>query len=345
MSQKHGVREKYNTACRAAVIIGLLLTGCIVCAAALWSAGNKKENALRLAEGYAIRTEALLDSLFHKTDVLESIVITGRGEISEEAFRDLAKSLADGEGIRAIQYLPGGAVLYCYPLEGNEAVIGNNVFDNPRRRDDALLAVNTREIALSGPYSLTQGGLGLVARNPIFLTDENGKESFWGFSVIILDLPEALNPLVLVYLLLAGWIITALSALLVYQQQRRVSGLQRFASIDELTGLYNRRYLGELLDKLCKGENAFAVFYMDLNHFKAVNDELSHAAGDAILKEASERMRNCAGGDNPTARIGGDEFVVVCPGSRLAEIKNMESRLQEVIEKPFMWKENAGSCH
>lgn len=77
----------------------------------------------------------------------------------------MAKSLADGEGIRAIQYLPGGAVLYCYPLEGNEAVIGNNVFDNPRRRDDALLAVDTREIALSGPYSLTQGGLGLVARN------------------------------------------------------------------------------------------------------------------------------------------------------------------------------------
>lgn len=68
------------------------------------------------------------------------------------------------------------------------------------------------------------------------------------------------NPLVLVYLLLAGWIITALSALLVYQQQRRVSELQRFASIDELTGLYNRRYLGELLDKLCKGANAFAVF-------------------------------------------------------------------------------------
>ena len=185
MSQKHGVREKYNTACWAAVIIGLLLTGCIVCAAALWSAGNKKEDALRLAEGYAVRTEALLDSLFHKTDVLESIVITGRGEISEEAFRDLAKSLADGEGIRAIQYLPGGAVLYCYPLEGNEAVIGNNVFDNPRRRDDALLAVDTREIALSGPYSLTQGGLGLVARNPIFLTDENGKESFWGFSVMV----------------------------------------------------------------------------------------------------------------------------------------------------------------
>mgnify|MGYP003257125546 CR=1 FL=1 len=115
----------------------------------------------------------------------------------------------------------------------------------------------------------------------------------------------------------------------------RASEICILASIDELTGLYNRRYLGELLDKLCKGENAFAVFYMDLNHFKAVNDELGHAAGDAILKEASERMRSCAGGDNPTARIGGDEFVVVCPGSRLAEIKNMESRLREVIEKPF----------
>lgn len=75
--------------------------------------------------------------------------------------------------------------------------MGTSVFEDPQRRADAMLAVETRSIALSGPYQLYQGGLGLVARNPVFLTDADGKETFWGFTVIILDLPEALEPIVL----------------------------------------------------------------------------------------------------------------------------------------------------
>ena len=61
------------------------------------------------------------------------------------------RQLRSGAGIRAIQYLPGGTVRYCYPLEGNEAAVGGNVFENPRRRADAQLAVDTKGIALSGP--------------------------------------------------------------------------------------------------------------------------------------------------------------------------------------------------
>lgn len=64
--------------------------------------------------------------------------------------------------------------LYCY--QGNESAIGTSVFDNPKRRTDALPA---RDMALSGPYTLLQGGLGLVARNPIYLTEADGREKFW----------------------------------------------------------------------------------------------------------------------------------------------------------------------
>ena len=178
-------------------LTGVLLTIAFAVYAAWTSVGHRRTDALRTAEVYSARLETLLSGLFHKTDVLESVIIAGHGHIPETVFEDLARSLADGAGIRAIQYLPDGVVTYCYPREGNEAVIGTSVFTNPKRRADALLAVNSRGIVLSGPYSLFQGGLGLVARNPIFLTEADGQEKFWGFAVLILDLPEALKPVFL----------------------------------------------------------------------------------------------------------------------------------------------------
>lgn len=178
-------------------VAGVLLVLCLTGYSAWSSRRGIQVDALHTAKVYSARLETLLNDLFHKTDVLESIIITGQGAVPEAVFEDLARSLSDGAGIRAIQYLPDGVVTYCYPLQGNEAVMGNSVFNNLKRREDALLAVRTRAIALSGPYTLTQGGLGLVARNPIFLTDARGQEQFWGFSAIILDLPDALQPVFL----------------------------------------------------------------------------------------------------------------------------------------------------
>ena len=178
-------------------LTGVLLTIAFVAYAAWSSADHRRTDALHTAEVYSARLETLMGGLFHKTDVLESVIIAGHGHIPETAVEDLARSLADGTGIRAVQYLPDGVVTYCYPREGNEAVMGTSVFTNPKRRADALLAVNSRSIVLSGPYSLFQGGLGLVARNPIFLTEADGREKFWGFAALILDLPEALKPVFL----------------------------------------------------------------------------------------------------------------------------------------------------
>ncbi len=178
-------------------LTGVLLTIAFVAYAAWSSADHRRTDALHTAEVYSARLETLMGGLFHKTDVLESVIIAGHGHIPETVFEDLARSLADGAGNLAGQYLPDGVVTYCYPREGNEAVMGTTVFTNPKRRADALLAVNSRSIVLSGPYSLFQGGLGLVARNPIFLTEADGREKFWGFAALILDLPEALKPVFL----------------------------------------------------------------------------------------------------------------------------------------------------
>lgn len=143
---------------------------------------------------YSVRIESLLNRVFHQTDVLKTLVEIEGGNITEEQFETAAQSIYEQNiGVRAVQCLPGGTVLYCYPTEGNEPTFGNNVFNNPNRAQDAWLAVDTHSIALSGPYELTQGGIGCVARNPIFLTNEEGQEYFWGFSVIVLDLEKTMD--------------------------------------------------------------------------------------------------------------------------------------------------------
>ena len=143
---------------------------------------------------YSERTENVINSIFHKTDVLAAVVKMNNGDIKEDTFNTVAKLVyEENSGIRGIQYMPGAVVTYSYPLEGNEAVMGKNFLEIPDRKKDVLLAIDTKSIALSGPYELIQGGLGVVARNPIFLTDADGNEYFWGFSAIVLDLPDALN--------------------------------------------------------------------------------------------------------------------------------------------------------
>ena len=178
--------------------VGAILSLLVTYWYAYSSMQNKRSEILYISEVYNAKIESLLESLFHKTDIFEAIIMEQNGGMSEETFDRLSQTIiAENDGIRAIQCLPGGTVQYCYPIEGNEKAIGGNVFKNEKRRADAILARETQEITLSGPYPLTQGGVGIVARNPIYLTTDGGEEVFWGFSVIVLDLPEALDSLLL----------------------------------------------------------------------------------------------------------------------------------------------------
>jgi diguanylate cyclase (GGDEF)-like protein len=99
--------------------------------------------------------------------------------------------------------------------------------------------------------------------------------------------------------------------------------LRRKAQTDHLTGLANRAELMQRLEEACddlpgggrgRGRN-FAVLYVDLDGFKAVNDSHGHAAGDEILQRVAACLRQVVGPDELVARIGGDEFVVVLQDS------------------------------
>jgi diguanylate cyclase (GGDEF)-like protein/PAS domain S-box-containing protein len=99
------------------------------------------------------------------------------------------------------------------------------------------------------------------------------------------------------------------------QRQRAEETLQFLAFHDALTGLPNRMMFEEVLEvalaRARRGKLAVAVLYMDLDNFKLVNDSLGHAAGDALLREASARLRNAVRDTDFVARQGGDEFLIL----------------------------------
>jgi diguanylate cyclase (GGDEF)-like protein/PAS domain S-box-containing protein len=80
---------------------------------------------------------------------------------------------------------------------------------------------------------------------------------------------------------------------------------------DELTGLPNRVTLRELIDRSIVERRDFALLFMDLDHFKDVNDSLGHGAGDRLLHEAAQRLSRCVDAECVVTRYGGDEFVAM----------------------------------
>lgn len=101
------------------------------------------------------------------------------------------------------------------------------------------------------------------------------------------------------------------------ERKRRESDLERLAFEDPLTGLANRRALDEHATKylaLADRRGTFmGVAYLDLTHFKAINDRFGHSSGDAVLVEASRRLEAAARDSDVVSRVGGDEFVALLP--------------------------------
>lgn len=112
--------------------------------------------------------------------------------------------------------------------------------------------------------------------------------------------------------------------------------LELRASVDALTGCMNRTATLELLDILLQEhadrQDGLAIAYVDLDHFKQVNDSYGHAAGDAVLIAAVQRMHAVLRGDDRVGRLGGDEFLIVCPNvASEAAAHDLASRLRGSI--------------
>jgi diguanylate cyclase len=99
--------------------------------------------------------------------------------------------------------------------------------------------------------------------------------------------------------------------------------LVRFAALDTLTGLPNRRTLTMQIERAIpaarRSGNLFAILFMDLDGFKTINDTLGHPVGDEVLKTFAQRLQECVRGSDTVARLGGDEFVVLAEGLNSTE--------------------------
>ncbi len=149
-----------------------------------------------------------------------------------------------------------------------------------------------------------------LSGNPVF--DDNGR--FMGFRGIGTDLTE---------------------------QRRSEQEITRLARFDSLTSLPNRAMMRQTLDEALRNaairQKGCALFLIDLDRFKNVNDTLGHPIGDALLRQVADRLKSVMGNHGQVGRLGGDEFKAVLPGTvETGLLELLAKTLIEQVSRPYM---------
>ncbi len=183
--------------------------------------------------------------------------------------------------------------------------------------------------ALSCLLSLTRPMVLLLGVDSIDNYDERGFVQAWTFlGINILS------------------ILIALSLVLMEKEQAEAA-TDSMARSDCLTGLPNRRRLYERISQVLadkKSKKVAALFLLDMDNFKILNDTRGHGAGDQLLIQAAARMKACVGEDDTVARLGGDEFVVLLPalGVTLEQARDaamaVADKVHQALSEPYELK-------
>ncbi|MGN3973490.1 EAL domain-containing protein [Tsuneonella sp. SYSU-LHT278] len=123
------------------------------------------------------------------------------------------------------------------------------------------------------------------------------------------------------------------------EYQRKIED-QRLAEFDSLTSLYNRHRMNRRLESVLAAYKAAkrvcALMMLDLDRFKQVNDTMGHPAGDALLQQVAERLRNVIGDRGEIGRLGGDEFQVILPDmDDRGKLGELAEKIIQIVSQPY----------
>jgi diguanylate cyclase (GGDEF)-like protein len=121
----------------------------------------------------------------------------------------------------------------------------------------------------------------------------------------------------------------------VIENARRFHEARQLADLDSLTGLHNRRFFHETLareiDRAQRYQRSLSVVIVDVDGFKEINDRIGHLAGDAVLAEIAERLRQVVRSADIPCRVGGDELAVILPEIDVERAQQLVSRIQQAV--------------
>src|SRR3954447_8220333 len=119
------------------------------------------------------------------------------------------------------------------------------------------------------------------------------------------------------------------------ENARRFREARQLAELDSLTGLHNRRYfyetLGREVDRAQRYQRRLSLVIVDVDGFKEINDRIGHRAGDAVLAEIADRIRQVVRSADIPCRVGGDEFAVIVPEVEVGQARQLVGRIQRAV--------------
>jgi diguanylate cyclase (GGDEF)-like protein len=119
------------------------------------------------------------------------------------------------------------------------------------------------------------------------------------------------------------------------ENARRFREARKLADLDALTGLHNRRYFHETLarevDRAQRYQRRLSVVMVDVDDFKEINDRIGHLAGDAVLAEIADRIRQVVRSADVPCRVGGDELAVIVPEVEVGQARQLVGRIQRAV--------------
>ncbi len=124
------------------------------------------------------------------------------------------------------------------------------------------------------------------------------------------------------------------------ERKKSEDRIHYLANFDSLTGLPNRNQLEEnakfALSFVKRNQGNLAVMFVDLDHFKDINDTLGHSVGDALLIEVAKDLKSLMREEDTVSRFSGDEFIVLLPGTDASGAEQVAQKLMNIIAKPFL---------